>query len=855
MQALQRLRSFDRNGDLAELAQSLEAKFIELATPTKEAAPSVSTATPGCSPGPGSSQPSPTEVLDSNSDAVETPAAATGNQKVSEGKAAEAPKPKPTIVETSATEANNTATEDPKEKATQASEKEADKKDEDKKDEAEAKQGEDNKGPDAEALTEKEAKKAEELQKRKKAAHARYMRYYRSVRESPRTPVEIRRMGDKAKNDSAMNSVLFEAWEKCQGDWKTSSIYLNLKSISRTRRTGVRVWMTRAEVIAKFGETSADAIILRKQGDEKLRKSEIRRHPELPESDELVQFLILDTSKFVEEEEEIMEQLYQAADNDSSSSSSGSSEALKKKAIRFNDKKQSKSKKEKTSKKDKKTKKEQKTIKGGKKRAENKQDKEIDEVLEDLKQRQEEDKKLVITKAGKKIGEYKAAQEECAKLGEHVREAAEKDLKESLDGLKDKRQILQEAVDQKDYPGLEKSTESLQAAIEQFESVMKLMEQVFKNGWRRWAILLNDLVKYDAGVPAVQESKGQCSRTTRKLAKFSGKNDSRDFYRSGCPKFLFGDGMMGDADEPKLVKCPVVPQGANATATYEMMDIPLLYPHEVLHYIHSVVGIKTDKDIIRKYWEFAAEKGPLLVLPNFGLDVIRMCSMHNLNLGLVFIANGSSLYTLVKAGWYGDPSENLGKLFEAAYVDFKAWLKEVKIYSSQRRFKYGLIMKKRDGGLRAPSMSCKAWNGRIVAEYLASVRAGAASFSSDPKIPLQAVAMTALARFFGLSERMPRLLTRGEANQQYHEGMLFINKSLELAQVSVRQQELTWNVVPKLHYFEHQLLETKRTCMNMRYHHCFTDEDAMRWTKLLARKVNPGTFEAAMMKKSISRLK
>ena len=75
-------------------------------------------------------------------------------------------------------------------------------------------------------------------------------------------------------------------------------------------------------------------------------------------------------------------------------------------------------------------------------------------------------------------------------------------------------------------------------------------------------------------------------------------------------------------------------------------------------------------------------------------------------------------------------------------------------------------MKKRDGGLRAPSMSCKAWNGRIVAEYLASVsrlaaskqpaagarrcfgawlagqvRAGAASFSSDPKIPLQAVAM------------------------------------------------------------------------------------------------------------------
>ena len=89
-------------------------------------------------------------------------------------------------------------------------------------------------------------------------------------------------------------------------------------------------------MIAKFGETSADAIILRKQGDEKLRVSEIRRHPELPESDDLVQYLILDTSKEVDEEEEIMEQLYSAADESSSSSSSSSSKTSKKKVHWFN---------------------------------------------------------------------------------------------------------------------------------------------------------------------------------------------------------------------------------------------------------------------------------------------------------------------------------------------------------------------------------------------------------------------------------------------------------------------------------------------------------------------------------------
>ncbi|CAE7212792.1 unnamed protein product [Symbiodinium sp. CCMP2592] len=40
-----------------------------------------------------------------------------------------------------------------------------------------------------------------------------------------------------------------------------------------------------------------------------------------------------------------------------------------------------------------------------------------------------------------------------------------------------------------------------------------------------------------------------------------------------------------------------------------MMDIPLLYPHEVLHYVHSVVGLTVDKNVVRRYWQFAAAKG------------------------------------------------------------------------------------------------------------------------------------------------------------------------------------------------------------------------------------------------------
>ena len=86
--------------------------------------------------------------------------------------------------------------------------------------------------------------------------------------------------------------------------------------------------MTRNQAVAKFGEASADAIILRKMNDPTLMHSEIKRHPDLPDSVELMQFLILDMEQEIEEEEEVMSLLYklaEAKDDDSSSGSSGDS--------------------------------------------------------------------------------------------------------------------------------------------------------------------------------------------------------------------------------------------------------------------------------------------------------------------------------------------------------------------------------------------------------------------------------------------------------------------------------------------------------------------------------------------------
>ena len=131
---------------------------------------------------------------------------------------------------------------------------------------------------------------------------------------------------------SERNSALFEAWLNCTGDWAKSSLYINCKSSHSSVRKGVRRWMTRQEVVGRFGESAAEAIILRKLGDPTLSVSECRRHPELPDSVDLMQFLILDTEVQVDKEEDLMQILCKAAEsaNDNETSSSGSSGSSKK---------------------------------------------------------------------------------------------------------------------------------------------------------------------------------------------------------------------------------------------------------------------------------------------------------------------------------------------------------------------------------------------------------------------------------------------------------------------------------------------------------------------------------------------
>ena len=82
--------------------------------------------------------------------------------------------------------------------------------------------------------------------------------------------------------------------------------------------------MQREQIEQKFGFESAEAIILRKLHDEKLRQTEVKAHPDLPDSVDMMQFLIFDSEEEIEQEEDVMEMLYKLADGSDSECSMSS---------------------------------------------------------------------------------------------------------------------------------------------------------------------------------------------------------------------------------------------------------------------------------------------------------------------------------------------------------------------------------------------------------------------------------------------------------------------------------------------------------------------------------------------------
>ncbi|CAE7033206.1 unnamed protein product, partial [Symbiodinium sp. KB8] len=109
---------------------------------------------------------------------------------------------------------------------------------------------------------------------------------------------------------------------------------------------------------------------------------------------------------------------------------------------------------------------------------------------------------------------------------------------------------------------------------------------------------------------------------------------------------------------------------------------------------------------------------PLTGLTSFDVSMVKFCSMHVCNLGLVHTASGGALEALLREGHFGpyNGRESMKALLETAYTEFQQWRKANKIACSQRSFAPRHLLKQVHGYY----LTAKAYNGRIVMQWLSS---------------------------------------------------------------------------------------------------------------------------------------
>ncbi|CAK9011927.1 unnamed protein product [Durusdinium trenchii] len=130
---------------------------------------------------------------------------------------------------------------------------------------------------------------------------------------------------------------------------------------------------------------------------------------------------------------------------------------------------------------------------------------------------------------------------------------------------------------------------------------------------------------------------------------------------------------------------------------------------------------------------------PWLGLPGFSIDTVRMCTMHNVNLGLMQTANGSSLINLIQNGLYGDPTDPMDQNLKRLFADFDAWSKENKAYTGRVLCAYSAEVSKLAAEKRLDVVGPRRIFGKWLKDQVQN--GGLQSYLNDPKLPLQSACM------------------------------------------------------------------------------------------------------------------
>lgn len=217
--------------------------------------------------------------------------------------------------------------------------------------------------------------------------------------------------------------------------------------------------------------------------------------------------------------------------------------------------------------------------------------------------------------------------------------------------------------------------------------------------------------------------------------------------------------------------------------------------------------------------------------------------MHNWHLGCLRDLLGSVIKVLCKSRTYF-PGSSIPKRLQSLYREAKDFAKQNNKQLSLKGLKKSNL---RWESSRCPELRCSAADALVFHAYLTQKL----QQKPPPKYPGMTVTVWAAESFVSCMLRGSLFLSEDERYHIHTTGRLFFNCYVKLANEAAAQKELLFKCRPKLHYMMHTVEEalSRPSTRNAAWDAVFMDEDYVKWSMRMAKKMASRTTSLNMLKR------
>ena len=255
---------------------------------------------------------------------------------------------------------------------------------------------------------------------------------------------------------------------------------------------------------------------------------------------------------------------------------------------------------------------------------------------------------------------------------------------------------------------------------------------------------------------------------------------------------------------------------------------------------------RTTADLINKCM---ASINPMCAIAGWDVKMIRYCSMHCSNIGILIALNGSLVDLLCERSFFGERKEE--QLRELT-TRLRRWASANQIEHSQVYITKGMHRRDARG---YPELLGKAYNNRVMLAFLAVCMATLAGTCDDLEVQLASSVAQLMSVWHDRLERAPRYMSSSQAQLLDETSMRFVKQYKRLAVLAYIQGKTRWKLIPKVHAWRHLNQCMLSELYNCRFFHAFLDEDNMGAVKRIARMCHRNLLELRVISRLLLRYK